>query len=291
MDVYIGFGLLSAAVVVLVFVIFDSWFKSRNPRMAEMTGPNDRSGDDPDFSMHADPNEITHLEIHGSIVNRPISREHPQHTVSEAVVEMRHSPELADLCEGDFPVEHFVEEDSEAPSLHVVNNKDNRVDAEEIQNPQPVAPPSDDSLLILSVMAKPNTRFVSYDLVQAISAAGFQHGDMNIFHYYQQTSAGRVTLFSLASASKPGVFDLNDIGNISSAGLMIFMDIAAVPDPQNAFRTMLETAERMADDLDGELCADPHTAWNEKLVWQYQQKIMKFKTSAKYDSRVQLYDY
>ncbi len=290
MDVYIGFGLLSAAIVVLVFVIFDSWFKSRNPRMAEMTGSNDRSGDDPDFSMHADANEVTHLEIHDSIVERPISRE-DRHTISETVVEMHHSPELADLCEGDFPVEHFVEEDLDAPSLHLVKNKNNRIDAEEMQNTQPVSEPTQEGLLILSVMAKPNTRFVSYDLVQAISAAGFQHGDMNIFHYYQQTMSGQVTLFSLASASKPGVFDLNDIGNISSAGLMIFMDIASVPDPQSTFRTMLEVAERLADDLDGELCAEPHTLWNEKLVWQYQQKIMQFKTAARYDNRVELHDY
>ena len=49
MDVYIGFGLLSAAFVVLVFVIFDSWFKTRNAGMAEMAESHDKSMEDPEF--------------------------------------------------------------------------------------------------------------------------------------------------------------------------------------------------------------------------------------------------
>ncbi len=288
MDVYIGFGLLSAAVVVLVFVIFDSWFKSRNPRMAEMTELNDRS-DDPDFSMQSEANELNQLEIHDSIVDRPILP-HDQLDIEESMVEMHHSSELADLCEGDLDFDEVHSANADAPTLHLVKEEAEPKPMQYKPNTEPQATSKQDGLLILSVMAKPNTRFVAYDLVQAISAAGMQHGEMNIFHYHQQTMTGRVTLFSLASASKPGIFDLNDIGNISCAGLMLFMDIATVPDPQNAFRMMLETAERLTDDLDGELRADPHTPWNEKLVWQYQQKIMQFKAATRYDSKNQLHD-
>ena len=67
-----------------------------------------------------------------------------------------------------------------------------------------------ENILSISIFAKPNNRFVSYDLLQAITSTGMQFGEMNIFHYYQRTPEGKkYTLFSLASATKPGEFDLD----------------------------------------------------------------------------------
>src|SRR3990167_3842499 len=106
-----------------------------------------------------------------------------------------------------------------------------------------------ENLFILSVMAKPDAHFASYDLLQAISHAGLQFGEMNIFHYYQTTVNGKTKLFSLASANKPGDFDMNNIGNFSCTGLMLFMNKTDVPDPQQTFKLMLDTAEKLTEDL------------------------------------------
>jgi cell division protein ZipA len=130
-----------------------------------------------------------------------------------------------------------------------------------------------DSLLVISVLAKPNQSFVSYGLLQAISSAGMQFGEMNIFHYYLPTLQGKVTLFSLASATKPGVFDLNKMGGFSCAGLTLFMDMKNVPDPEQAFELMLSVAEQLADDLDGELRAGQKNPWNNETLNQYRSKV------------------
>jgi len=208
--------------------------------------------------------------------------------------ETQHSGLVDDLCDDPFDSEPF-EEDKDVPMMSGPFETFEPV-TEKIRKPHPqtiektnevlaatheknkMMPPN---LLVLSVMAKKNSRFESYDLLQAISAAGMQFGEMNIFHYYQPTPVGKIALFSLASANKPGDFDLNNIAEFSCSGLMMFMDIAQAPDPQYAFKLMLETAERLAEDLDGGLCADPMTPWNEKLAWQYHQKIMQYKTAAK----------
>ena len=140
---------------------------------------------------------------------------------------------------------------------------------------QPLAQFSDDTLLVLSVMAKPGARFASYDLLQAISSAGLQFGEMNIFHYvYPETSYG-IKLFSLVSAEEPGEFNLDNMGNFTCPGLMLFMDSARVPDPRAAFSIMLEKAERLAEDLDGELFADPKTPWSDDLNALYQSRVME----------------
>lgn len=131
-------------------------------------------------------------------------------------------------------------------------------------------------LLILSIFAKPNNPFVSYDLLQAISNTGMQFGEMNIFHYFSPSVTPAKILFSLASATKPGNFNLDRIGDLSCAGLTLFMKIKDVPEPDIVFKTMLRTAEQLCEDLDGELRAGMRLPWNSESLKQYQTKIAKY---------------
>lgn len=87
-----------------------------------------------------------------------------------------------------------------------------------------------DDFIVINVIAKKGGYFASYDLLQAISATGMQYGAMNIFHFVEDSPRGKLTLFSLASATEPGEFDLNHVGDLSCAGLTLFMNIARVPD-------------------------------------------------------------
>ncbi len=128
--------------------------------------------------------------------------------------------------------------------------------------------------IIVSVVAKPGQQFASYDLLQAISATGMQFGAMNIFHYYCPFSMEKKPLFSLASATEPGEFDLNQMGSFSCSGLTLFMNIREVPDKRKAFTLMLEAAEQLAEDLQGELRAGTRNPWNEQIKQQYLAKMV-----------------
>ena len=292
MDVYVGFGLLSAAVVVLLFIVFDTWFKSRQTRMAEMITSEESITEDSEFMSESESHDLAHFEIHENSMEderHPIDIDHPtdeEHFMSdEKLSHLREDDDTVKMdsrLHGNDTANTSLRHPSEGGDPSKVNSQFHTQDKTNTAHYD--KSPSYDNLLILSVMAKPNSRFASYDLLQAIATIGMQYGEMNIFHYYQQTMSGKVTLFSLASANKPGEFDLDNIGAFSCTGLVFFMNIARVPDPQNVFRLMLETAERLADYLDGELHADPSTPWNEKLVWQYQQKIMQYKTMARYET-------
>lgn len=198
----------------------------------------------------------------------------------------RHRYKLVDISKADFdlPINHSY---TMSPMLNrqfnfsesVVSQPATSSQKEEVLKEQAVQETKDsslDSILIISVFAKPNSTFGSYDLLQAITATGMQFGDMNIFHYYAQNFEGRVKLFSLASATKPGHFTLDRIGDFSCVGLTLFMDLQAVPNPENAFNIMLATAEQLADDLDGELRAGPQRSWNEKILDEYQKKILQY---------------
>lgn len=288
MDVYIGFGLLSAGVVIVVCMFFDGWLKRRNPRRSELQTQRLK---DPEFAMHSDD------DLPGNLIDNidTISASYVTYDVSNKT----NSSGLADLCEGDLEKKSVVEntqfdlgEEDVSPAVERIDQTPRKAHPQTIERTNEVLSATHErskalppNLLVLSVMAKKGSRFESYDLLQAISAAGMQFGEMNIFHYYQPTPVGKIALFSLASANKPGDFDMNNIAEFSCLGLMLFMDIGLTPDPQYAFKLMLETAERLAEDLDGELCADPLTVWNEKLAWQYHQKIMQFKVGLKQDNK------
>jgi cell division protein ZipA len=132
-------------------------------------------------------------------------------------------------------------------------------------------------LLVLTVAAKPGQQFGSYDLLQSIYATGMEFGDMNIFHYYaSDEQPGKVRLFSLASATEPGEFDLDRIGNYFCGGLTLFSQLDQVPDPRQAFNLMLKAAEQLAEDLNGELRAGPRRVWDDNVLREYQQKTLYF---------------
>ncbi len=138
-----------------------------------------------------------------------------------------------------------------------------------------VAMPEDD-LLVISIFAKSQQLFGSYDLLQALSSAGMQYGEMNIFHYYVPSPNGRQSLFSLASATEPGEFDLSRIGDFSCTGLTMFMKLKSAENPEQAFETMWRTAERLSDDLDGELRAGLRHVFNQELLAKYRSKAERF---------------
>lgn len=135
-------------------------------------------------------------------------------------------------------------------------------------------------LLVLHVLAKPDCYFAAYDLLQAITATGMQFGAMNIFHYYLDHADGsRTVLFSLVSSTEPGEFDLDRMGDFSCAGLTLFMDLNHVSNPEHAFSLMLDVADQLAEDLDGELVAANHMPLTDDLLFEYHEKMTQYQTT------------
>lgn len=131
----------------------------------------------------------------------------------------------------------------------------------------------EENLIIIMVVAKAGQRFFSYDLLQAISASGMQFGARNIFHHY---SPDKKVLFSLASASESGEFDLNQMGNFSCGGLVLFMDLQKISNAEDTFAQMLSVAEQLADDLKGELRTANRQPWTEAIQQEYEAKVMQY---------------
>lgn len=131
-------------------------------------------------------------------------------------------------------------------------------------------------VLYLMLMAKPDKPYVGYELLQALLAAGLRFGAMNIFHRYEELNNQGKILFSVASASEPGTFEISKMGAYSGRGLMMFMRLSSNKDLMPAFEIMLDTAKQLVEDLGGELLDDDHQTLSNDKIATMKKKITEF---------------
>lgn len=165
----------------------------------------------------------------------------------------------------------------------IVPREEDRAPAAQAAAPRaakrPVAePPAEDALIVvLTVMARSGQRFAGTDLRRVLEGAGLRHGDMDIFHFHG--AAGRATatpVFSVANALKPGTFDLAALESFTTPGLTVFLRLPGEVEAQVAYESMLGTARRLAEDLDGVLCDQSRNPLTPQSENHLRERIAEF---------------
>jgi cell division protein ZipA len=95
--------------------------------------------------------------------------------------------------------------------------------------------------------------------VAALRKAGLRHGRYGIFHKHAGESEDDV-LFSVASLTEPGSFDLERLRAI--AGMSFFVVLPRRGYPVAAFDAMVDTARILAQDLDADLFDERGSSWS-----------------------------
>ncbi len=139
-------------------------------------------------------------------------------------------------------------------------------------------------VLVINVMARPNTVIYGDELLQVLLGAGLRFGDMSIFHRHADRKGGPV-LFSVANALNPGTFDLNRISDFTTQGVCFFMTLPNVANNMLAFEQMLATAKHTQSALDAELKDDNRSVMTAQTVEHYRQRIRDFELQQIKNSR------
>lgn len=123
-----------------------------------------------------------------------------------------------------------------------------------VESPPPmqlVWPPEDRRTIIgLRIVGRNGEKLTGGSLRQALLGEGFRHGELDIFH--RPLADGRV-LFSAASLTRPGSFDLEHMDSQLYLGLNMFAVLPGVLAGDEAFDRMLDTAQRISQRLRAEL--------------------------------------
>lgn len=144
--------------------------------------------------------------------------------------------------------------------------------------PRTPPPAVDDTPLIrLFIRAHEGRSFGGPEIVRVLNAVGMQHGEMDIFHHFG-TAELKVeeSIFSAANLFEPGTFELGKIEAFRTSGLVLFLQLPAPLDGAVAFELLLNTAQRAAELLGGELYANPDSRLDTATIAALRQKAAQY---------------
>lgn len=168
-------------------------------------------------------------------------------------------------------------DDGVVSSARVLKNEDRDYQQEkQAKSASPKKVAKEQSLIMLYIMAPKGQPYNGYELLQALLSAGLRFGEMQIFHRYEQKTGRGKILFSLASATNPGTFELSKMGGFSCPGLILFLDLNKVQMPKKAFEIMLETVGQLSEDLGGEVLDESRQPLSKEKAVKLSQMIRQF---------------
>jgi cell division protein ZipA len=131
-------------------------------------------------------------------------------------------------------------------------------------------------LLVINAMAPEGKPFKGNDLLQILMACDVRYGKMNIFHRYENADGTGEIQFSVANLVEPGNFDLDEIDDFTSPGVVFFMHLPGPKDSVKAYEAMVETARCLVKNLEGELRDQSHSVATKQTLEHYKQRIRDF---------------
>ncbi|TZF89801.1 cell division protein ZipA [Cognatilysobacter lacus] len=108
-----------------------------------------------------------------------------------------------------------------------------------------------DKIVTLYLAARAGELLHGPDIVVAAEKAGLEFGHMGVFHRLVEGHPERGPVFSVANIMKPGSFDMADIQSLKTPAIAFFLTLPAPVSALDAWDTMLPTAQRMGELLDG----------------------------------------
>lgn len=104
--------------------------------------------------------------------------------------------------------------------------------------------------IILTLRANGDGQFGGFRLLQILMQHGFANGKDRLFHFHEEGAGQGKVVFSLASATPEGTFDLTHMARFYCKGLVLYLDPEEHPWTQENLNLMIKMAEALAQAFD-----------------------------------------
>jgi len=128
-------------------------------------------------------------------------------------------------------------------------------------------------VFMLNVVARDRAGFRGEDILHILLACDLRFGDMNFFHRHEFEAGRGAIQFSVANMMQPGVFDIDRMSEFNTPGLVFFLTLPGPEDMMKAFDYMLETAQAVARNLDGDVLDESRSVLSKQSLEHCRQQI------------------
>jgi cell division protein ZipA len=133
-----------------------------------------------------------------------------------------------------------------------------------------------EKIVTLYIAARAGEKLRGPDIVVAAEKAGLVYGHMNVFHRLVEGHPERGPIFSVANIMKPGSFDMGSIQSLETPAIAFFLTLPAPIAALDAWETMLPTAERMAELLNGVLLDESRNAIGRQRIAHLRDELRAY---------------
>jgi cell division protein ZipA len=131
----------------------------------------------------------------------------------------------------------------------------------------------DPEVFMVNVVARNSEGFNGEDILHILLACDLRFGDMNFFHRHEFEAGRGAIQFSVANMMQPGVFDIDNMGDFRTPGLLFFVTLPGPEDMMKAFDYMIETAQAVARNLEGDVLDETRSVITRQTLEHSRQKI------------------
>ena len=172
----------------------------------------------------------------------------------------------------------FAEDDQPEEPLPFIGDERAEAEAPVARDvtPDPGPPIDPDKIVAMRMSAKSGQSFSAEEIVLKLRELGLRHGKFSIFHLHAGVGQGS-PLFSVASMTEPGSFDLTKLRETRLPGVTLFMVLPGPADPVETFDRMVEVARTLARDLEGELLDESASTWSIQRERYVREELIRYR--------------
>ncbi|MAA71493.1 MAG: hypothetical protein CL679_07175 [Bermanella sp.] len=131
-------------------------------------------------------------------------------------------------------------------------------------------------IFVINILKQDSHGLQGRELHHVFNVCDMRHGEMGIFHRFEEANAQGKIQFSVVNAIEPGTFDLQSIDELVTPGISLFMSLPGPDKPMEAFDAMAEVALVFARNFNATLHDDTHSDLTPQTLEHYRNRVREF---------------